>query len=212
MFKDEEKKKVNVAFILDKSGSMQSVEGATIEGFNSYISKLKEDSNIDYRFSLTLFDTEVSRKYSNEKLEDVRKLDRETYRPDGGTALYDAVCETLLKLNTEGTKTLVVIMTDGEENSSKKYDEVRFRDFVILLKDTGTVSFVFLGANQDAWGNAQKWGFDKQNVAYFNATTTGTSNAINMVARGTSAFMASSANTTTDFFSKEDQENLKETK
>ncbi len=208
----EDKKKVNVAFILDKSGSMGSVRGATVEGFNSYISKLREDSGIDYRFSLTLFDTEITRKYSNERLEDVRKLDSDSYHPDGGTALYDAVCETLLKMKTEGRKTLVVIMTDGEENSSKKFDESKFRDFVRVLKNTGIVSFVFLGANQDAWGNAQKWGFEKQNVAFYNSTTVGTARAMNMTASNTSAFM-NSANTITDsFFSKDDQQNLNDAK
>lgn len=208
----DEKKRVNVAFILDKSGSMGSIEGATMEGFNAYISKLREDTNIDYRFSLTLFDTEVRVKYSNERLEDVRKLDRDSYRPDGGTALYDAACETLLKLESDGRKTLIVIMTDGEENSSKKYNQEQFRDFVRLLKGTGVVSFVFLGANQDAWANAQKWGFEKQNVAFFNATTAGATRSMNMMASNTSAFMAASNTTTDSFFSKADQDELTDTK
>lgn len=196
-------------FILDKSGSMGSVHQSTIDGFNQYVSKLKEENDADYRFSLTLFDTSVTKKYSNVPLSEVERLHADNYRPDGGTALYDAVCETLMNTESSGEKTLVVIMTDGEENSSRTHNENDFRNFVKLLKNTGRVSFVFLGANQDAWGNAQKWGFEKQNVAQYFSTSAGTQKAFEVVARGTSAFAMSASNSTADFFSKNDQDELK---
>lgn len=204
------KNRTNVVFILDKSGSMESVIGATIEGFNSYVSKLKEDKESDYRFSLTLFDSSAERKYRNARLSEVAKLSRENYKPDGSTALYDAVCETLVGLESEGAqKTLIAIMTDGEENASRRYTEVQFRDLVNALKGTGVVTFAFLGANQDAWGNAQRWGFEKQNVALYNATPRGVGVVFATMAANTASLSGSASNATASFFSEKDQDELK---
>ena len=206
------KNKTNVVFILDKSGSMDSVVGATIEGFNSYVSKLKEDKGSDYRFSLTLFDSSAERKYRSALLSEVAKLTRDNYRPDGSTALYDAACDTLTELGGEGCdKTLVAVMTDGEENASRRYTEVQFRDLVRALKGTGTVSFVFLGANQDAWGNASRWGFERQNVAFYNATPRGIGQVFTMMASNTASLSAQAENSTQKFFSQADQDELKNT-
>ncbi len=203
------KNKVSVIFVLDKSGSMESVRESTISGFNEYVSKLKEDREVEYRMTLTLFDTHTSRRYTAAPMEEIRRLDYETYKPDGSTALYDAVCETLLDHeNQSADKTLVVIMTDGEENASQKYTEKNFREFTRLLKSTGRVSFVFLGANQDSWANAQKWGFDRQNVATYKNTDIGVSKTFAMMAQNTGAYAASANMQTRDFFSAKDQDDL----
>ena len=52
------------------------------------------------------------------------EINQETYKPDGGTALQDAIAHTLKKIKekvTLGQKdaVLVSIITDGEENASK---------------------------------------------------------------------------------------------
>jgi len=78
-----------VAFILDKSGSMVACEDATVSGFNEYIGTLQKKKE-KFLFSLTLFDTEVTHPHVNTPLKDVKELDRESYRPDGMTALRDA--------------------------------------------------------------------------------------------------------------------------
>lgn len=205
--------KAHVSFILDKSGSMESVQEATISGFNEYIQSLKSDKETSYTFDLTFFDTTVRKEYTNSPLELVNRLHGDNYRPNGGTALYDAVCETLLSRKAEtGGKWIVVVMTDGEENSSKTYDEKKMADMVKLLTNTGNVTFVFLGANQDAWANASKWNFSKNNVAYYNATEKGTGQAFTVMASSTRGWAGSSATTTSDFFSSKDQDDLKNTK
>ncbi len=203
------KNKVSVVFVLDKSGSMQDVKESTISGFNEYVGALKNDKESEYRMTLSLFDSHVSRRLTAAPISEVQKLSSENYQPNGNTALYDAVCETLLDHeNQSADKTLVVVMTDGEENSSTRYTERDFRNFARLLKSTGGVSFVFLGANQDAWKNAEKWGFSRQNVATYNSTDIGTRAAFQMMASNTTSYAASAQNSTADFFSKDDQQKL----
>lgn len=211
--------KAHVSLILDKSGSMSDVREKTISGVNEYFQTLKNDANTDYTVDLVLFDDSSKQVYRNRPLSEVKALSNEDYVPNHGTALYDAACDTLLAREAgEATKWIVVIMTDGEENSSKKYSEQQFADYVKLLKGTGWVQFVFLGANQDSFAKAQKWNFNHSSIANFNATPRGIEKNFMMAASAT----MSSANldwtaqgqTTTDsaFFSKAQQDDLADTK
>lgn len=207
------KNKVSVVFILDRSGSMQDVKESTISGFNEYINTLKNDKESDYRMTLVTFSGDHTKQYKDRHIKEVDGLNSESYRPDGNTALYDAACETLLDFELgDADKALFVIMTDGEENSSRKYTEKDFRNFAHILKSAGRVSFVFLGANQDAWVNAQKWGFDRKNVASYNSTDMGTRAVFQTMAVNTSNYSAKAETVTDSFFSDEDQQGLKSTK
>lgn len=208
--KPGEKGSTVVNFVLDKSGSMAEVREATISGFNEYIQGLKMDGG-KYRFSLTMFDTSVEKHYIGVPVGLVKNLDLDSYRPVGGTALYDAVCKSIDDLEhsiSESDKVLMVIMTDGEENSSQEFNQQTFKARVERLQSTGRWSFVFMGANQDAWANASQWGFKQGNVAVYNATVTGSASAFAVMSSNTRGFGASSAANTSAFFSDEDKVTL----
>lgn len=206
--------KTLVNFILDKSGSMETVKQSTINGFNEYIQELRR-KECDYSFTLTLFDTSVQSIYTNAPLSEVRELSAETYKPDGGTALYDAVCETVERVErtmTPDQKSLVIIMTDGEENASTKFkmDQVKF--LIEHLQRTEKWSFVFLGANQDSWMKAKDFGIHTYNTSNFNATGKGVNQVFHTVAANTEFFAMSAQNSTANFFTKKDQEEIENTK
>ena len=186
-----------INFILDKSGSMSARHDATISGFNEYLKTVSKEAGKDKKaetlFSLTMFDTEIVKPYIAAKLKDVKELDRESYRPDGMTALYDAVCITVKEVEEKvkkmkgKTAVVTVILTDGEENSSHEYTEKQLSNKIKELQN-GNWTFVFLGANQDSWATAQKWGVHAGNIANFSMDTDGTvSNAFKSVARGTAS-------------------------
>lgn len=209
------KKNVEIIFILDKSGSMDAVKQATISGFNEYVDSLRKDKNVSYTMSLTLFDTEKEHRYKNTPLAEVSALTEKSYRPDGNTALYDAAVSTIdyaHKNMDKKTKTLCVIMTDGEENSSREYDDKDLKRKIKELEETGYWTFVFLGANQDSYLVGQKFGLSKGNIANFNATSRGTGAAFAMMASNTSSFAQNEANTVMDFYSEDDQDKLEKTK
>lgn len=213
--KVNKKMTTNVIVILDMSGSMADVKEATISGYNEYLSGLRADGN-SYKVSLTLFDTEaVTEVYSALPVAKVANLTDKVYKPLAGTPLYDAVCETISPLTVDevpSEKYLVVIITDGEENSSKEYTEKDMKRLKEKLEAKGNFSFVYLGANQDAWAVAHKWGFSKGNTATYNATERGTRAVFYGFGMSTSSFSAQEAPTTTDFLSLEQQEDIKETK
>ena len=199
-----------VNFILDKSGSMSSVQDSTISGFNEYVDTLKKDGN-KYSFSLVFFDTEVKQTYNNKPIKEVEKMTRENYIPDGMTALYDAVCKTIKDVQgtvKDNQKVLTVIMTDGEENSSKEYSQAQLKSLIADMEKTGKWSFVFLGANQDSWANAQKIGVSQMNTSNFAATDAGVKMAMHTMAANTRAFAGNDLLATSAFFSQADQRNL----
>lgn len=204
------KKKTIVSFILDKSGSMSSCLDATISGYNEYIGTLKADKKSSYDFSLTLFDNFVEARHSSIEIGVVPELNRESYVPNGGTALYDAVIRTVNEVENKAgkDKVLCIIMTDGGENASHEYNQKDLFDKVQKLEKTGNWTFVFLGANQDSWATAQKFGFAPANVANYNASVVGTANAFRSVASNTVAYAASSLSNTKSFFSEEDKKNI----
>ena len=193
-------KTVRVHFILDKSGSMELVRNATISGFNEYISTLNND-DAKYEITLTVFDTEVTKLYEKAKPKDIL-LSKEEYVPSGMTALYDAACSALKKIKGGRVKNVVVIMTDGEENSSKEYTEKDFQEIVKKLDEKKNWTFVYLGANQDSWAVAQRFGFERGNVANIDYTPDAFYHATRVMAASTMAFARSDSDSTTDFLGK----------
>jgi len=205
------KNRTVVAVVLDKSSSMESVARETRSGFNEYITTLENDKNADYSVHVTLFDTEVQKVHSDVRPQDVEELDDVNYRPGGMTALYDACMMTISKTQQflkEGEKVLFVIMTDGEENASKESTRDDFNKKVKELEKAGNWSFVFLGANQDAWATAQHLGFSHGNVATYTASSAGVRSAFATVANNTTAFAMNASTTTDSFFSDKDKDNL----
>src|SRR3990167_10207505 len=190
-----------VNFILDKSGSMESIKSATISGFNEYIKTLKKDGN-KYSFSLTMFDTQIETPFINTPLNEVDELDEKKYDTNGSTALYDAVCSTIKKIKEKpNQKVINIIMTDGEENSSKEYTQVQMRAMIKDLEAKGNWTFVYLGANQDSYVNAQKFGISQMNTSNFVASDAGIGTAMKTMAMNTSSFAMNASFNTNAFFS-----------
>lgn len=204
---EKEEKKLNLSkmptivnIILDQSGSMGVIREGTIEGFNEYIEGLKESNNAESMYvSLTLFDTaEIERRHVVTPLHRVKKLNFSNYCPNAGTPLYDAVVKTLqdaedrLDDDFDEYAAIAVIITDGEENSSREYSQKDFTRLKKKLEKNGNWTFIFLGANQDSWGNASNWGYSRGNVMDYSFDNSGIQNAFRSVGRGT-VMMATAA-------------------
>lgn len=144
---------VNV--ILDKSSSMEIGRDGTISGYNEFVKGLKVDKETDYSISLTQFNIhmagpELTISYADTPLSEVPALTREAYRPQGGTPLYDAIGECVRRIEAKGRDILVVIITDGEENSSREFDKTKIQA-LIKEKEALGWKFVFLGAEIDSY-------------------------------------------------------------
>lgn len=151
-------KGLSVFVALDRSGSMQGERWSTaITSLNEYIKNLQKEK-IEGSVSITAFDTYHSVSGTTVRLEDVvtdqsiayfEPLDSMTLQPSGGTPLYDAaaaVMDRAIERNSE--RTVIVILTDGEENASKEYTQAKIKDKVKSLQDKSW-EVIFLGANFD---------------------------------------------------------------
>ncbi len=191
-------KKMLVSFILDETGSMQRVKGQTISGFNEYVNTLKSgDSANDIQFTLTKFNSEkVEVVHTAVSLNEVDKLTENTYHPGHLTPLYDAVGRTIASISKK-KRVLIVIQTDGAENASQEYTRKDIFD-LITEKKAKEWTFVFLGADQDAWAAGQAMGLDKGNVmSYASADTHG---ALRTLATATMSYVSRDGAKTASFF------------
>ena len=141
-------------FLLDRSGSMESCLADTIGGYNSFVHSQK---GLGGTMALYYFDHEFTPMYTKTPIEEVKDITTETYVPRGATALLDAIGQLIKTEETDGAAKMVVILTDGEENASKKYTKAHIKDLVEAKEKDGW-QFVYLGANQDAFAEAQAMG------------------------------------------------------
>ena len=74
-------------FLLDRSGSMQSIRDDTIGGFNAFIADQRQHPG-DCRVTLAQFDDRYEVVYTDRPIADVPALD---LHPRGTTALLDAI-------------------------------------------------------------------------------------------------------------------------
>ncbi len=158
-----------IIFLVDRSGSMQTVAKDMIGGFNSFIKNQKENNLGECRVSFYQFDTVYEKVFENVEVQLVQDLTDETFVPRGGTALLDAMGITINTVGAElaalsederPEKVLVVIITDGEENSSKEFKSDQIKSMVQLQTEKYSWQFVYLGANQDAWSVGQSMGIN----------------------------------------------------
>lgn len=160
-----EKKTANKTYIscvIDRSGSMQTMGCEVVNGFNAFIHEQQEAKKCesgeeagDAFVSLITFDNKIEIVHDGIKLDDVPLATSKTFQPRGATALFDAIGQTIemtqKKAKVNGCdKVIIVILTDGQENASKNWNNVRLKKTIKLMEDKHNWDFVFLAANQDA--------------------------------------------------------------
>jgi uncharacterized protein YegL len=171
-----ETKKVLVNFIQDRSGSMQTVWEETLSGFRAFVNELKEQGpkdNVEYLFSLTTFDTIVDTPVIAVPIASVDLGVLAKHGPRGGTALYDAVGATIqnTEANRHGcSKIVCVIVTDGQENSSREWTKDRLHTSIEGHLNAGDWTFTYLGTQPETWGDAGVIGVGVGSVSSYTPT------------------------------------------
>ena len=146
--------------ILDKSGSMNCIRQAAIDGFNETLAGIKKaqekfaDTQEHFVSLLTFCDCEKKYVFDKVHVADARKLTTADYVPCCCTPLYDAMGFTLTSMRNhvkdiEDSVVVVTIITDGLENASKEYTGTAVKQLVEKLKGEGW-TFTYMGANQDS--------------------------------------------------------------
>ena len=131
-----------VLFLLDKSGSMEERLEDTIGGFNSFIRNLHENSP-EAIVSLYTFSDRCKCEYSRVPVGEVKFMSRDSYVPSGNTALFDSIGKVLRDAG-DSAEGLLVILTDGYENASRKYTKKHIKD---LIRMTPKLQVKYIGAD-----------------------------------------------------------------
>lgn len=173
--------KTELAFILDRSGSMESIRQAAIDGYNSFL-RDQQAAPGHNRFSLVFFDSGIETRFDSIPVAEAIPLDLDTYVPNGCTALLDAIGDTIDRLGwrfaalppaDRPEHVTVAILTDGEENSSTRYT---WHDVAKRIKHQTEIyswEFLFLGAGEDAIATAAKMHIHAANASQFVADAAG---------------------------------------
>ena len=170
-----------IAFVLDRSGSMKSCQQAAIEGFNQFLADQQKTDGFA-KLTLVLFDDEYLVPISSIPVEEVVSLTDDTYQPQGCTALLDAIGQTIDNLGQRLAElaekdrpgqVIVAILTDGLENASQRFTWKEIAGKIKHQTDTYKWIFLFLGANQDAIATAANLSIAANNAANYVADAAG---------------------------------------
>lgn len=169
--------RVEIIDISDRSGSMVGLRNDVIGGFNMLLQDQKGLPG-EARLTHIQFDNEYHVIYAGKPIQDVPPLNTDTYIPRGSTALLDAIGRTLQeqgkRIHDEAwaDKVIVSIRTDGAENCSKEYTLPQIKEMIEHAQKHDW-TFIFSGANQDAFQTASAYGISAKFTGNYVATPSG---------------------------------------
>lgn len=158
------KNATDITIVLDASGSMSTDQENTRNAVNEFIHSQKQVDG-ECRISLFTFDSgygidgahlRLKKVWDNINIREIKELARESYTPNGGTPLYDAVHsvvdstgERLRRLpeHERPNQVLMVIMTDGGENTSRNKNVEQLKEKIQHQENKYSWNFIFLGAD-----------------------------------------------------------------
>lgn len=174
--------KTSITVILDKSGSMESIKSDTVGGYNSFIEEQKKLPG-ECLVSLVQFNHGVEITYSSKPIQELTVgLEHDQYSPSGYTALLDAIGKAILEKGSELSnlkeedrpgRVMFVIITDGDENSSRTFTNDKIKEMIKHQTEVYSWDFTFLGANIDTFTVSNSIGISSGKSLSFSTTKLG---------------------------------------
>lgn len=172
----------HICVVLDRSGSMSSVWNDTVGGLKTIIRDNKAEKS-KCTFSLYSFDNIIE---TNIDFVDIQKvhnnIEKYEISPRGSTALYDAIGKAIVETgealnamaeNDRPGRVLIIVQTDGQENSSKEYTASKIKELVIQQTEKYNWVFNFIGSSESSVLDAtDKLGFDLNRTSFYDSTNT----------------------------------------
>jgi hypothetical protein len=178
-----------IGVVVDRSGSMSNCRNDMQGGLNTF---LQEQAALPGQLDISLaqFDTEYELLYKPTRVVN-GSVDPYTLIPRGGTALYDAIGlfitqtgEYLAKLpeSKRPGKVVIMVVTDGGENSSKEYRGIegqrRIKEMIEHQQSVYSWQILFLGANIDATTTGAGFGLARGQTLTYNTAHAGSTYSV----------------------------------
>jgi len=181
----DKKNPVHISVVLDRSGSMASIADDVVGGFNEFMARQRQEEG-EARVTLVQFDGQDPFEVlaDGTDLKQMPELSRGAYQPRGNTPLFDAVGRMVARIDAGVARRaaddlppedqVVVIITDGLDNASLEYDRATVFALVDQRAQKDDWTFVFLGANQDAYAEGARVGVAAGNTSGWVSSPAGT--------------------------------------
>jgi hypothetical protein len=178
---------LHIYFVLDRSGSMDSIRSDVIGGFNVFL-RSQQAEGPDALMTLVQFDSQDPHEIllESKSILDVEPLSSTNFVPRSGTPLYDAMGHVIADATSRAERRrgsgepreeiLFVTFSDGEENASVEYSRAKVFDLIKRREAEGW-SFAYLGANQDAYAEGGHIGYSAGSIQNFAADSAGSAAA-----------------------------------
>ena len=172
-----DKPNVEIVFILDMSSSMSKLRDEVVNGFNSFLEGQKKETPTAL-ITTVFFNEKATVIHKRAKIIDVPPISQEQYSPSGATALLDAIgegIEIVVKAQDWGgrpSQTIAIIITDGTENSSRKYTYKSLNEIVRKRQKHGW-RFLYLAANAESLMEAARIGIPLDNAVEYESDLDG---------------------------------------
>ncbi len=196
--------------ILDRSGSMRGSEADMEGGFQTFLDAQRKEPG-ECLASLYQFDTEYETVFERRDIREVAGL---KLSPRGGTALHDALGHTIDRVGARLRETpeaerpenvIFIILTDGNENSSRSYTGPQVAEKVKRQKESYNWRFIFLGADHDAVCAGTSLGTDHGSTLQFSKSRKGINATFSNLTKGVNAYRAGGAVAASFCYTNEDR-------
>ena len=182
--------------LIDRSGSMESIREDVVGGFDSFLAD-QRGGDTTALVTVAQFDTQdpyeiIINRLPVDRVPSIRRA----FRPRGGTPLFDAIGSLLdhAERTGRGEDRLIVIITDGQENASRRWDRDALFARIARLRERGW-TFVFIGANQDSYTTGRALGFGHGSVSNFVGDAPGAHIACESLSRATREWRSKDSST-----------------
>jgi Mg-chelatase subunit ChlD len=191
----------HITVILDRSGSMEAILEDIIGGFNTFLRQQQAEQGTA-TLTLVQFDSQAPYEviHGFKPIGEIPPLTRETYVPRASTPLLDTLGRGIIDLerNLAGladaarpTKVVMIVVTDGQENSSQEFSRVQVE---MMIKDKTAKNdwqFVFVSADLAAIGDAAAVGIAPDSTLLFEKSGEGSAKVWNSLSARTSDYRSS---------------------
>ena len=186
-------KSSEIIFLIDRSGSMNVCEEDTIGGYNSFLDIQRREEGRAY-VTTVLFDNHYEVLCEHADISEAVYLSGKEYYARGTTALLDAIGLTISRVSQRqkaengNAKTLMVIITDGQDNVSRVYSVKDIYEMIHEQQDHNGWQFIFLGADMESIRTARSIGISPAQTGSFTKANEGVRQKFSGISRTVSHF------------------------
>lgn len=192
------KKQTFVALVIDRSGSMELVGTAAVSAINEQIGIIKKNVKLtgETFVSFIQFHNDIEVKFDKMPAKDLQPITAADFRPEGTTAMYDALGVAIENLKngvveTDDTAYLIVLVSDGQENASKIESQKTIAKKTAALQKTGKWTFTAMLSNVDVTAVANSLHIPVGNTTSFVSTIAGLNTASSRMSGSYQAYSVS---------------------